>query len=294
MAASKRNSKSKTRRSRSAVAPKTYKLYVNGKFPRTESGRYIKFESKGKTVANICRASRKDFREAVVAARQAQPAWAKASAYLKGQIVYRIAEMLEGRQDQFVGELLALGFTRAQAQTEVERTLSCLVHYTGWSDKFFQLFSTVNPVASNHFNFSVPEAMGVVGLIAPKRSPLLGLVANVVPAILGGNTVVALAAEDGPTLAISFSEVLHSSDVPAGVVNLLTGYTDELLEHFASHMDVNSLIYCQNSGGEKQQIQQLAAGNLKRVVVRTRLQTEGPYTIKDTLETKTTWHPIGG
>ena len=277
-----------------AKVAKTYKLYVNGKFPRTESGRYFKLERKGKILANLCQGSRKDFREAVVAARQAYKAWSTTTGYLRGQILYRIAEMLEGRSDQFVHELNAMGSTKASARAEVADSIDCLVHYAGWSDKYQQVFSTVNPVASSHFNFSVPEAMGVVGVVAPKNSGLLGLVANLCPAIVGGNTTVVLGSEQLPLCCISFGEVLHSSDVPPGVVNILTGYRDELLEHFASHMDVNAVVYCGGGQRDLAEIQTRAADNLKRVIARPRIVAEGPYVIKDTQEIKTTWHPVGG
>ena len=168
------------------------------------------------------------------------------------------------------------------------------MHHAGWSDKFQQIFSSVNPVASAHFNFSVPEATGVVAVLAPRSNGLLGLVANIAPAIVGGNTVVALASEVSPLCAVSFAEVLHSSDVPAGVVNILTGFGDELAEHFASHMDVNAIIYCGNSKERIREVENLAANNVKHVIVRTRLETTGPYLIKDTQEIKTTWHPVGG
>lgn len=278
---------------------KTYKLYVGGKFPRTESGRFYKAEGRdGTPLANICRASRKDFREAVVAARAGFAGWSNSSAFLRGQILYRVAEMLEGRKEQFVAELYASGSTRAAAKTEVEEAIDRLVYFAGWCDKYQQVFSSVNPVASSHFNFSLMEPTGVVSLLAPQESPLLGLVANVAPIIAGGNTVVVLASESRPTPAVSFTEVLHSSDLPAGVVNLLTGQRDELLEHFASHMDVNAIIYCGKEPGHLKQIQTLAADNIKRVTLRKLARwdsddSRNPYFIADTQEIKTTWHPIG-
>ncbi|NNF15835.1 MAG: aldehyde dehydrogenase family protein [Gammaproteobacteria bacterium] len=282
-----------TPKTKNVPVAKTYKLYINGKFPRTESGRYFKLEHKGKVVANVCQASRKDFREAVVAARAAQKGWASASAFLKGQILYRIAEMLEGRHQQFVDELQAQGVLKAPAEAEVDQAIDCLVHYAGWADKYQQIFSAVNPVASSHFNFSVPEPTGVVSLLAPQRSGLLGLVANIAPAIVGGNTVVVLASQRLPLCAISFAEVLHSSDVPGGVVNILTGATDELAGQFASHMDVNAVIYCGTSKQTITEIEEQAANNVKRVITRAGKYAHGPYTIKDTLEIKTTWHPVG-
>lgn len=278
---------------------KTYKLYIGGKFPRTESGRFYKTEDRqGKPLANICRASRKDFREAVVAARAAFAGWQKTSAFLRGQILYRVAEMLEGRKEQFVAELYTTGATRAAARTEVEEAIDRLVYFAGWCDKYQQVFSSVNPVSSSHFNFSLMEPTGVVALVAPEKSPLLGLVANFAPAIAGGNTVVLLASEKMPAAAVSFAEVLHSSDVPGGVVNLLTGHRDELLEHFASHMDVNAVIYCGDDKEQIKSLQLLAADNIKRVILRGQARwsdddSRNPYLIADTQEIKTTWHPIG-
>jgi len=285
---------------RSARLPvaKTYKLYIDGRFPRSESGRYYALrDSGGEVVANICRSSRKDFRDAVVAARQAFAGWSQASPFLRGQILYRTAEMLEGRSDQFVAELALQGVSKRRAQTEVARTIDRLVYYAGWSDKYQQVFSAVNPVSSSHFNFSVPEPMGVVAILAPQSSGLLGFVSVVAPAMVGGNTCVVLASQIQPLCAVSLAEVLHAADVPAGVINVLTGVGDELMEHFASHMDVNAVLYCEAEHG--QAVQKQAALNIKRVISRvdTQWQTaaaRGPYLIMDTQEIKTTWHPIGG
>ncbi len=278
---------------------KTYKIYIDGKFPRTESGRYLAINDKrGALLANVCRSSRKDFRNAVVAARKAQPGWAKASAYLRGQILYRIAEMLEGRREQFVAELRAGGVTAKAAEQDVDRSIDRLIYFAGWADKYQQVFSAVNPVSSSHFNFSVLEPMGVVAIIAPDEPGLLGLVSNIAPAIAGGNTLVALASETEPLSAISFAEVLHASDVPAGVVNILSGLKSELIEHFASHMDVNAVVCCEGGRKQRRQVQTLAAENVKRTVFR--IDTDwrdagalNPYLIRDTQEVKTTWHPIG-
>ena len=285
-------------RERLAVA-KTYKLYIGGKFPRTESGRYFKLSGrKGAVIANVCRGSRKDFRNAVVAARKAQPGWAGASAYLRGQILYRVAEMLEGRREQFVAELASQGVAARAAEREVDASIDRLVYFAGWADKYQQVFSAVNPVSSSHFNFSVLEPTGVVAILAPEDSGLLGLVSNLAPAIVGGNTAVVLASESRPLSAISFAEVLHASDLPAGVANLLTGYREELTEHFASHMDVNAIVYCDGGRRAARQIQSLAAGNIKHVVERSGIDwskpdAQHPYLIRDTQEVKTTWHPIG-
>jgi acyl-CoA reductase-like NAD-dependent aldehyde dehydrogenase len=273
---------------------KTYKIYIDGKFPRTESGRYLALEDKkGRVLANVCRSSRKDFRNAVVAARKAQPAWAAASAYLRGQILYRIAEMLEGRRDQFVAELVAQGSTSTQASNETDAAIDRLVYFAGWADKYQQIFSAVNPVNSSHFNFSVLEPTGVVAIIAPDEPGLLGLVGELTPAIVGGNTAVVLASRSRPLAAVSFAEVLHASDVPAGVVNILTGSSDELAGQFASHMDVNAIVCCEGGRKRRREVQSLAADNLKRVVFRTGETAASPYQIRDTQEVKTTWHPIG-
>ena len=278
---------------------KTYKLYIDGKFPRTESGRYFALEnSAGDIIANICRGSRKDFRNSVVAARAAFAGWSAASAYLRGQILYRIAEMLEGRGEQFVAELMLQGESKRRAQNEVDASIDRLIYYAGWSDKYQQIFSSVNPVNSSHFNFSVLEPTGVVSILAPDDSGLLGLVSNIAPVIVGGNVVVVLASEQVPLSAISFAEVLHVSDVPGGVVNILTGFRDELTEHFASHMDVNAVVYCDGDAEEATDIQDQAADNIKHVIDRVDIDwdadsSQNPYLIKQTQETKTTWHPIG-
>jgi acyl-CoA reductase-like NAD-dependent aldehyde dehydrogenase len=278
---------------------KTYKIYIDGKFPRTESGRFFTLEDEdGAVIANLCRGSRKDFRNAVVAARKAFPGWSSASAYLRGQILYRIAEMLEGRAGQFVAELQLQGLSKRRARREVEASIDRLIYYAGWADKYQQVFSAVNPVSSSHFNFSVLEPAGVVSILAPDDTSLLGLVSNVAPVIVGGNTTVALASESLPLCAISFAEVLHASDVPAGVVNILTGYREELAGQFASHMDVNAVIYCDAVDEAARDIEVKATDNIKRVIARvdtdwSKDAVENPYLIRDTQEVKTTWHPIG-
>lgn len=278
---------------------KTYKIYIDGKFPRTESGRFYPLEnSAGEVIANICRGSRKDFRNSVVAARNAFPGWSAASAYLRGQILYRIAEMLEGRSEQFVTELVLQGVAKRHAKKEVTASIDRLIYYAGWSDKYQQIFSAVNPVASSHFNFSVLEPTGVVSILAPDDSGLLGLVSNIAPAIVGGNTCVVLAADQLPLCAVSFAEVMHASDVPGGVVNVLTGFREELAGQFASHMDVNAVVYCDGDNDADREIQTQAAANIKRVISRVATdwsqdKAQNPYLIRDTQETKTTWHPIG-
>jgi len=276
----------------SLTIPKTYKLFIGGKFPRTESGRILEIrDPKGGLLANASRASRKDFRNAVVAARKAQPGWAKLSAYLKGQILYRIAEMLDGRASQFIEELGQQG--SPDAAGDVSGAIDLLVHYAGWSDKYQALFSTVNPVASSHFNFSVPEATGVVGVVAPSDGSLTGLVSVLAPVLVGGNTAVVLAS--GQVLsAISFAEVLATSDVPDGAVNLLTGLRGELVPEFAKHMEVNGLLLCSDDPAEKKEAELEAVENLKRVALqKDEVLSPGPYPILDFQEIKTTWHPVG-
>ena len=276
---------------------KTYKLYIGGKFPRTESGRYYSVNNaKGKLIANMCLSSRKDFRNAVVAARKAQSSWANTTALNKGQILYRIAEMLEGRKDQFIRELVELGEIEIKAKTEVEMAIDRLVYYAGWSDKFQQLFSSVNPVSSSYFNFSNVEPVGVVAIIAPENQSLLGLISVVAPAIVSGNTVIVLASTTKPLTSISFAEVLNSSDIPAGVVNILTGQKEELISHMASHMDVNAIIYCGKENDYIRTISKLASNNVKRTVFYKKKdwaneRCQSPYFIEKTLEVKTTWHP---
>ena len=277
---------------------KTYKIFIGGKFPRTESGRYyIPVNKSGNKLANICLSSRKDFREAVVAARSAQGDWGSRAAFNRGQVLYRIAEMLEGRKIQFIDELMKQDVSKQDAEKEITLAIERLIYYAGWCDKFQQLFSSVNPVASYHFNFSVPEPTGVVSIIAPQDTSLLGLVSVIAPVIAGGNTCVVLASYDKPLCAITFAEVLATSDVPGGVVNMLTGKTTELLSYFSDHMDVNAIVYTEAINENKKSIQEKAAGNLKRVVFYDEtnwnsVQGQSPYFIMDTQEIKTTWHPV--
>ena len=277
---------------------KTYKLYINGKFPRTESGRYFVLENgKGEKLANCCLASRKDFRDAVQASRKAQAAWANRPAHNIGQILYRIAENLESRKQELSGLLVKeQGLTSKKSLQEVEDTIDNLIYFAGWSDKFQQLFSSVNPVSSSHFNFSSLEPTGVVAILSDKMVSFSRFVSATVAAICGGNTVVVLAPEQSSLSSIAFADVLHHSDVPAGVVNILTGKTEELVGHFASHMDVNSLLLL----GEKfdvSAIEDVAAENMKRLrhwdskYLKSK-KLNSPYSIKDFLEVKTTWHPI--
>ncbi len=278
---------------------KTYKLYINGQFPRTESGRYYPVkDSDGKFIANACLASRKDFRNAVQSARSAVGNWNSRTAYNRGQILYRIAETMEYRKDQFIQELLQFGFSQHEAEIEINTSVDKVVYYAGWSDKFQQIFSSVNPVSSSHFNFSILENQGVIAVIAPETNPLCGILSVIIPAIVSGNTVVCLASENYPFSAISLAEVLQTSDVPSGVVNILTGKVSELHEHFASHMDVDGIIYCGQDNTTIQQIKESASLNMKRVKVYNKNnwledKTQSPYFILENTEVKTTWHPIG-
>ena len=279
------------------IVLKTYKLYIGGQFPRTESGRYYALEDKKKNVlANVCLSSRKDFRNAVVAARGAFAGWSGRNAYNRSQILYRIAEILEGRKTQFIDELVLQGNSKANAEKEVTASIDRLVYYAGWCDKFQQLFSTVNPVQSSHFNFSVPEPTGVVAIVAPQSTSLLGLVSVIAPVIAGGNTCVALASEQLPLCSVTFGEVLATSDVPGGVVNILTGKISELLPHMSSHMDVNALVFAAEDQSPVKSAQEQAVVNVKRVFVYdhdwTKAEGQSPYLILDTQEIKTTWHPI--
>ena len=278
---------------------KTYKLYIDGKFSRTESGRYLQWVNpkKNQTI-NFCRASRKDFRNAVQASRNAFNNWNNFSGYNRGQILYRIAEMLDSRKEQFISELIFQGNSKKQSVQELRMSIDRLIYYAGWSDKFQQIFSRVNPVSTPHYNFSAPEATGVVSIIAPKNSYLLGFISVIVPAVVGGNTVVVLASENNPLCAISFSEVLHSSDVPKGVINILSGFSNELVNHFSSHMDVNAIVNCGSDLKDSELIKRNSSLNVKRVFDYGSIDwmdpdSQDPYLIMDCQEIKTTWHPIG-
>jgi acyl-CoA reductase-like NAD-dependent aldehyde dehydrogenase len=257
---------------------KTYKLYLGGQFPRSESGRT--YEAEG---ANVARASRKDLRDAVRAARQAFPKWAAMTAYNRGQVLYRIAEMMEARRAEFAD--------LSSGPKEVERSIDRCVWYAGWSDKLAQVLGSSNPVAGPYFNFTVPEPTGVVGIIAPEEPPLEGLVSRLAPAIVGGNSAVVIASERSPLAAVELAEVLATSDVPGGVVNLLTGYRSELAPVLAGHMDVNALDLA-GADGEVAELEQLAADNVKRVV-RGSADSQSPWEVAAFLELKTVWHPIG-
>jgi len=271
---------------------KTYKIYIGGSFPRTESGRYYPIQDKkGNILANVCLSSRKDVRNAVVAARKAFGGWAEKTAFNRGQILYRIAEMLDGRKAQFIEELIKQGASKANAEKEVEQAVDCLVYYAGWADKYQQIGSSVNPVSSSHFNFSALEPMGVIGIIAPQQTSLIGLVKVIAPIICGGNTVIVAASETLPLCAVTFAEVIHSSDVPGGVVNILTGKVAELAPALAAHMDVNALV-TESLGELNKPLALACVENLKRHITYSNSTDQGLQRITDLQEVKTTWHPI--
>jgi len=281
---------------------KTYKLYIGGNFVRSESGRYLPARSAaGELLENVCHASRKDLRDAVSGARAAFAGWARKTAYLRGQILYRAAEMLQNREAELTRELVrSTGVSSGRARKEVAGAIDRLVYFAGWTDKYSQLFGSINPVASAHFNFTTPEPTGVVAVLAPDEPCLLALVSLIAPAILSGNTVVAVASEKYPLPAVTFSEILATSDLPGGVVNLLTGKRAELLDHFASHMDINAIVDGTGSGECGKRLQAGVAVNLKRYndysLAATDWATaraEDPYRILGTVEFKTAWHPIG-
>jgi acyl-CoA reductase-like NAD-dependent aldehyde dehydrogenase len=257
---------------------KTYKLFIGGAFPRSESGRT--YEAEGQ---NVARASRKDVRDAVRAARPAYEKWAAMTAYNRGQVLYRVAEMMEARRAEFA-ELCT-------GTKEVDRSIDRFVWYAGWADKLPQVLGGANPVAGPYFNFTVPEPTGIVGVLAPEEPPLAGLVSRIAPALVGGNSVVAVASEPRPLAAIELAEVLATSDVPGGVVNILTGHKDELAPWLAGHMDVNA-IDVTGADGLVPDLERLAAENVKRVV-RGQPDGQSAYQIADFLELKTVWHPIG-
>ncbi|MGW7492198.1 aldehyde dehydrogenase family protein [Streptomyces sp. NPDC054786] len=277
---------------------KTYKLYVGGKFPRSESGRvYEVTDSKGTWLANAPLASRKDARDAVVAARKAFGGWSGATAYNRGQILYRIAEMLEGRRDQFTAEVAtAEGLSKAKAAAQVDAAIDRWVWYAGWSDKVAQIAGGANPVSGPYFNLSSPEPTGVAAVLAPQESSFLGLVSVIAPAIVTGNTVVVVAAEGAPLPALSLAEVLATSDLPGGVVNILSGRTAELGAPLAAHQDVNALDLAGADEGLAKELETAAADNLKRVLRPAAANwTADPGTgrLLSFLETKTVWHPMG-
>jgi acyl-CoA reductase-like NAD-dependent aldehyde dehydrogenase len=257
---------------------KTYKLFVGGAFPRSESGRT--YEAEGQ---NVARASRKDARDAVVAARKAQPGWAGGTAYNRGQVLYRLAEMMETR----TADLAAV----CSGKKEVEAAIDRVVWYAGWADKLAQVIGSANPVSGPYFNFTFPEPTGVVAILAPDEPALGGLVSRLAPALVGGNAVVVVASETHPVAAIELAEAIATSDVPGGVVNILTGHREELAPILAGHMDVNALDLT-GANGQSPELERLAADNVKRVVHGT-ADEQSPWAIASFLELKTVWHPIG-
>jgi acyl-CoA reductase-like NAD-dependent aldehyde dehydrogenase len=278
---------------------KTYKLFIGGAFPRSESGRtYQARDRKGNFMANAALASRKDLREAVVAARKGYATWSKATAYNRGQVIYRIAEMLESRRTEFA-ELITIstGAAREDATAEVEAAIDRLVHYAGWTDKLAAVMGSANPVSSPYFSYSAPEPMGVVGVLAPSGSPLLGLISVITPVITGGNACVLIAAEEDPCVAITFAEVTATSDVPAGVINILTGRTSELAPHLAAHADVNALDLTGSDPEIRASLEEAAAETVKRVYVPKGepnfAAPPGTARLRAFLEIKTVWHPTG-
>jgi acyl-CoA reductase-like NAD-dependent aldehyde dehydrogenase len=277
---------------------KTYKLYLGGAFPRSESGRsYPVTSSKGELLAHAAQASRKDVRDAVVAARKAFGGWSRATAYNRGQVLYRIAEMLEGRRAQFADEVSAAeGGSAKAALTLVDEAIDRWVYYAGWADKYAQIAGNTNPVAGPYFTFSLPEPTGVVGVLAPQDSSLLGLVSVLAPVLVTGNAAVVVASQERPLPAVSLTEVLATSDLPGGVVNLLTGFTAELAPWLAAHRDVNAIDLTGAAPEQRAALETAAADNVKRVYVpRSTAWADDPGTSRMTafVETKTVWHPIG-
>lgn len=278
---------------------KTYKLYIGGAFPRSESGRsYVVSNAKGKFLANASQASRKDARDAVVAARKAFGGWHARTAYNRGQVLYRIAEVMEGRHQQFSAEVSASeGLSISKARAVVDAAIDRWVWYAGWADKLAQVVGSSNPVAGPYFDFSLPEATGVVAVLAPQDSSLLGLTSVIAPAIVSGNTVVAVSSFERPLPAVTLGEVMATSDVPGGVVNILTGSASEIGPWLASHQDVNAIDLCGiESADEARDLEIAAAGNLKRVrrpAAEDWTADQGLSRLTQYLELKTVWHPIG-
>jgi len=272
---------------------KTYKLYIGGEFPRSESGRsYPARDSDGEIVARVAQGSRKDLREAVRHARNAQPAWAARTGYNRGQILYRVAEMIEDRFETFVSQVQISDPDRRRARREVTESIDTLVWYAGWADKFAQIYGNLNPVSGPFFNISAPEPTGVVGVVASDDSALLGLVSRLAAVLVPGNTAVVRASESRPMPAVTLAEVLETSDVPGGVVNILTGSTDELVPWLADHMDVNAIDAAGATPEQRQRIQEGSVHNVKRIVDGD-VTLRSPYVIAGFTETKTVWHPKG-
>lgn len=282
---------------------KTYKLYIGGAFPRSESGRYLQAkDAQGKLMANISRASRKDFRQSVVVARKAQHDWEKRSAFNRGQIVYRMAEMLESRREVFERILAqAPSYDANLAKREVDAAVDRLVWYSGWCDKYHQFAGNTNPVATAHFNFSFPEPVGVVAILASKKAPLIGLVSTLAPVIAAGNAAIAIVDDPAPTIAIELAEVFATSDLPGGVINILTGVRSELSGQLGSHMDVDAIFAVGSDSDEMKKLQVEGAESVKRTFFADDAEPVGwfadsrqsPYWILPFTETKTAWHPMG-
>jgi acyl-CoA reductase-like NAD-dependent aldehyde dehydrogenase len=285
--------------------PKMYKLFIGGKFTRTESERYIATvnpKTKEK-LCNVSRASRKDLRNAVVAARAGYNAWSEKTAYERGQIMYRLAEMLEGRKEQFVNEIvISSKLNKLQAEKEVTKAIDRIVWYAGFSDKWSQLVGTVNPVQSGYFNFSIPEPTGVVGILLPDEHSLIALVSRIASVVVSGNSCVIISSETAPLPALSFAEVIATSDFPAGVINILTGVKKELVPHLAGHMDVNAFDYADSNSAFKKEVQQACSNNVKRFVYSAHKspndyfiddKNESLYQIQNFVEIKTIWHTMG-
>jgi acyl-CoA reductase-like NAD-dependent aldehyde dehydrogenase len=281
---------------------KTYKLFIGGNFVRSESGRYLPAKSAdGGHLDNYCHASRKDFRDAVTASRGAFEGWAKKTAYLRGQILYRAAEMLQNRADELINEIMrSTGARASKVRAGVATAIDRLVYFAGWTDKYSQIFGSVNPVATPHFNFTTPEPTGVVAVLTPDEPPLVSLVSLLAPVILSGNSAIVIASEKHPLTALTFAEILATSDLPGGVVNILTGKRAELAPHIASHMDVNAIVDGTGDPGLGALLQAGTAKNLKRYSTNAlspeewfTTKAEDPYKILDTVEFKTAWHPVG-
>ncbi len=286
---------------------KTYKLYIGGAFPRSESGRTYQVETpSGDPLANACRASRKDLRDAVRAARKSFEPWAARTAMNRGQILYRVAELMEGRRDQFTAEVaMAEGLNASRAREAVDRSIDRWVWYAGWADKLGQVLGNSNPVSGSYFNFTIPEPTGVVGIVAPERSSLLGLVSRLAPVLVSGNVALVLASESRPLAAVTLTEVLATSDVPGGVVNLLTGLRSELVPVLAAHVDVDAIDTWGVAPADQADVESSAADSVKRVARRPRgiaderfdwaddRASQRPEWIAAFLEMKTVWHPIG-
>ena len=286
---------------------KTYKLYIGGAFPRSKSGRtYVVETPGGEPLANACRASRKDLRDAVRVARKAFEPWAARTAMNRGQVLYRVAELMEGRRDQFVAEVAAgEGLSAGRARDAVDRSIDRWVWYAGWADKLGQVLGNSNPVSGSYFNFTIPEPTGVVGVVAPERSSLLGLVSRLAPVVVSGNVAVVLASESRPLAAVTLTEVLATSDVPGGVINLLTGHKSELVPVLAAHVDVDAIDTWGVAADAQTEVESSAADSVKRLARRPRgvaderfdwaddRAAQRPEWIAAFLEMKTVWHPIG-